>query len=455
MTEKFDPKAALAKIGVDPAIAETLVSKLQGGDYVNLISALNNPDPSQARLEVKKILIKYGVNPAMTKENTVSENAYLQSRFNALKTGKADTEWLQPINESTGDFVLLRESGYNYQANIPTAIVDPMIDWLDANQIEYLTDGNHFQMKCHDPETQFSISHKINDLFDKAEARDHHGNETMRESKSAKKREAAAKEKLANLKPQNPIVQAMSQRTGGGVHKSSAEDPRKADKFGRKAKHRRDPMDESYEIGESVLVDGYEATVQIPHGPNGTIGVIMDGELTMVSESQVQLNEGVLGMTSMNPLFRLRELAGLAPAPIASPGIEAEAKPAVAVDLSDDLGDLGDLEGAEPAVPMSGMDPDPTDDLENDLGLDGPASLASDPVNGGVPGDLPPAGGMDAMAAPQSDAMAQIEDALNGIQRQLADIRLSEYKTVMRKLQDLTNQVQMMGRDYLGERRRK
>jgi hypothetical protein len=51
--------------------------------------------------------------------------------------------------------------------------------------------------------------------------------------------------------------------------------------------------------------------------------------------------------------------------------------------------------------------------------------------------------------------MAQIEDALNSIQTGLADIRLSEYKSLIKKLQDLTNQAQMMGRDYLGERRKK
>jgi hypothetical protein len=65
-----------------------------------------------------------------------------------------------------------------------------------------------------------------------------------------------------------------------------------------------------------------------------------------------------------------------------------------------------------------------------------------------MPGEMP-------MAPTQSEAMSQIEDGLNNIQTMLADIRLSEYKSLIQKLQDLTNQVQMMGRDYLGERRKK
>ena len=51
--------------------------------------------------------------------------------------------------------------------------------------------------------------------------------------------------------------------------------------------------------------------------------------------------------------------------------------------------------------------------------------------------------------------MVMIDGNLIGIQAQLSNIRISEYKTLILKLQDLTTQVQSMGRSYLGERRKK
>jgi hypothetical protein len=261
----------------------------------------------------------------------------------------------------------------------------------------------------------------------------------MSEAKMSK-REKEAREKLANLKPKNPVVQAMVNRGGGGAHKEK-EDARKADKYGRNAKHKKDPMSE--EIDETVET-----------GPE-------------------DLAEGVIGMTPLNPLFRLRELAGMAPTPFAPAGIEDVAVPAAPVvpeaddfsdlDMSDDM-ELGAPEApaAEPTPDFAPLDAvvagDPSADLASDLDAPIPtpsASLASDPLNGGVPGDLPPVNDLAPLGVQQSDAFAQIEDNLNGIQRQLADIRLSEYKTLIKKLQDLTNQVQLMGRDYLGERRKK
>ena len=89
-----------------------------------------------------------------------------------------------------------------------------------------------------------------------------------------------------------------------------------------------------------------------------------------------------------------------------------------------------------------------------DMGADLDGSIDADAGIPGAIGTDPMAMGMG-MAPTQSEAMSQIEDALNNIQTSLAEIRLSEYKSLIQKLQDLTNQAQMMGRDYLGERRKK
>jgi hypothetical protein len=80
-----------------------------------------------------------------------------------------------------------------------------------------------------------------------------------------------------------------------------------------------------------------------------------------------------------------------------------------------------------------------------------PGDIGSDPVE--APGGPTLAQGV--MAPMQSEAFSQIEDHLNGVQSMLGDVKLSEYKSLVKKLEDLAGQVRLMGRDYLGERRMK
>lgn len=462
----FDLAHALMQLGVDEKTALGLKSRLDGGDYMNLVNMLNTDDLATGINQASAILGKYGVK--LNGSAPMAENFdYLNSLFASYKDGKSIDEsvgeWLQPITESShADYRQLTHEGFNYFANLQDSMSgDKLIDWLDENQVEYLTDGKgHFHVKCGDRESTYKVGRAISEIMKKRTVRDSADREeSVMSEKKASKREREAKEKIAAMKPRDPNVVAMNQRGGKGAHQSA--DPRKADAYDRKAKHKRNPLDEEidFTVGEAVLVGENEATIQIPHGPNGTIGVMMDGQLSMVDIGDVaRLNEGVIGMTPMKSLFRLRELAGLPPAPAAGPEVDAIAAPVV--DAGDELEDVGiDIEPEAdelgvPAAEPSEIEPeiDAVDDLSTSLE---PASLASDPA-GGMPGDLPPDGGdLAPLGGSQSDAMNQIEDNLNNIQRQLADIRLGEYKTVIRKLQDLTNQVQMMGRDYLGERRKK
>lgn len=120
---------------------------------------------------------------------------------------------------------------------------------------------------------------------------------------------------------------------GGGMDEAEQEEtpPRRA----RATRARKDPpVEESgYQarIGDDVLVDGKEATVKIARGPNDTVGVMIDGELTMVNKGQVRpLTEHVLGMTMLPDLKRMQELAGIAgiatdaPEPPTAPGSAVE-----------------------------------------------------------------------------------------------------------------------------------
>lgn len=281
-------------------------------------------------------------------------------------------------------------------------------------------------------------------------------------SKKPEKRAKDAKAKIDSMKARNPVVAAVKTRGGAGAH-DNGKDPRKVDKFGRGAKHKaRFDEEIGYEVGEEVMVGEVAGQVKIPHGPNGTIGVIMNGQLEMVAESEVsRLDEGVIGMMKpVNPLFRLRELAGL---PLESnddfSGIEVveapEIDPEGILAAGPVVDDLEDME----VDSMADMDGDIEDNMEEPLTLD--VEIPSDdlelPADAGVPGAVgtDPIMPVGNTLPTQSEAMSQIEDALNSIQAGLADIRLSEYKSLIQKLQDLTNQAQMMGRDYLGERRKK
>lgn len=70
-------------------------------------------------------------------------------------------------------------------------------------------------------------------------------------------------------------------------------------------------------IGDTVRVAGHKGTVKIPHGPADTVGVLIDGENTMVHKSKIRrdtIEEGVMGMSPMIDLRRMQELAGLVPA---------------------------------------------------------------------------------------------------------------------------------------------
>lgn len=269
---------------------------------------------------------------------------------------------------------------------------------------------------------------------------------TLVEAKSAKQREAEAKAKIADIKPRNQDLLALSQRGGKGAHKDNS---RKTDALDRKAKHKKTPTDESIELS-------------------------IDNQ---VSEDHDNLAESVLGMKALSPIFRLRELAGMAPAPLARP--ELDDMDLIEVDHDDSgfndplaAGPVGvDAEPADTPSPLSAgpvdiEDPFMAGDTEPmaDAGMGdlepmvGPAvdPIADPMAMGGVPGDLPPMGAEAVLGMPtQSEAMSHIEDCLNDIQGKLAEIRLAEYKSLVQKLTSLTQQVQTMGRDYLGEQRRK
>ena len=424
--DKFDLIDVLGQYGISKSDASDLKGKIAGSDLMNLIQFLTSKAPGKVT-KANSILSKYGIKLG----NEKSMDNYLKAKYESVIKGEALDETfgvMTPVNE-----------GFSYAVEVTEQTRDQVLDWLDENQVEYqATSPMAYRIECVDREAAYRTGRAISGILGKPTVRDSVETEVTEMSKSSKKREREAREKMATLKQRNPLA-AMPVAGKGGFHKDGG-DMRKVDKLGRGAKHKPrfdEEIDDVIEQNESVI------------------------------EKETNLSEGVMGMKPVNPLFRLRELAGL-------PSIEEddyEGMEIPEIPQSDPEGPLaaGPVADAPANMDVDGMGADPVEEPMADMDggmdapIDAPADLPVDPMGDeGVPGELgadplEPVPGADPMGiAPmtptQSDAMAQIEDALNSIQSGLADSRLSEYKSLIQKLQDLTNQAQMMGRDYLGER---
>lgn len=453
----LDITALLVNYGVDKITAAALQKNLDGRDLVALTNALNGPSIGDNFRAVSKLLSKYGVT--IREAHMTQAHDHLNAMLRSARTtgnphAQVDAtivEWLQPIEESNDPVAhLLALEGYNYVTSVEDNMLgEKLIDWLEENQVDYLTNGaGQFQIKCPDREGAYRVSGAITRIMHaRPVVRDSVQEETVVSEKKNKKAPSSA--------PQNVAKFAAAQRGGAGAHNSK--DPARKDPHSRKAKHKGRFNESDFGIGETVMVGEQEATVKIPHGPSGTIGVVMDGQLSMVSADSVsRLDERVLGITTVNPLFRLRELAGLAPAPMAPPEVPSEVGAPNDITMGSDIEDLGgDVDPA--ATDLDDLGSEPPMDAPEMGGVPGDLGAAPVEVPGAMPGDMGagPSLAQGIMAPSQSEAFGQIEDHLNGVQAMLGDVKLSEYKSLVKKLEDLAGQVRLMGRDYLGERRMK
>jgi hypothetical protein len=503
LDDDLDLTDALKQLNVDDKKIVSFLSNANGIDYINLINAVKSKRSEDKRL-VKNILAKYDISIREDRNNMNFDR--LQALYQGVQTtGKiVDVmEWLQPITENNPMDHMLTLEGYTHTVQVKSSVSEKLIDWLDKHKIEYLVDDQgKFHIKCKNRDQAYDVDRAVNTFTatgDKNFVRDSQktGIDNMSIKEDAKKREKVAKEKLEKLKPRNPHAldaSRMNAKNGRPIdskRKEMQKDPVKG-------KHKKPITDESVEyfIGESVMVGKVQGTVKIPNGPNNTVGIFMEGKLSMVDNMDVsRIDENVLGMTAMNPLFRLRELAGLPPAPATDHTSDIDTDEFSDVNIDDEYGsDIPD-DNEEDFDSLDTSDGDIGSDFDDDLTpnaftASSPNSVASNiigskspitpkppittaippaitptvppsiskpiPSMGGVPGDLPPVNPeISSTSVPTvSEAMGDIEDHLNNIQTKLSDIRLSEYKTLVRKLQDLTNQIQAMGKDYLGEQRR-
>jgi hypothetical protein len=438
--EDLSLQQLLVKYGIDQNTAQRLQNDIIGSDILNLVNSLQLDNRQQAVRLANPILQKYGV--------TISENLMIK-RVAAI-------EWLKELKESKSveDRLLILE-GYNYYTYLDATLGEQLTDWLESNKVEFLTNGDgHFHVKCEDRDHAYKVGRAISGIVRKQRlVRDSQvskaGQTEMNEKQDIKARINQAKSKLANMKPRDPTALAaarMQAKNGGPMDAQRKIDQK--DQYGRKAKYKdKGKWDEEidFKIGEKVIYrDQYAIINSLSKG--NQINLVMDGNLSWVDKRDVsRLDETISALAPIAPLFRLRELAGLPPAP-KSDMINPLGSGAIASRFDDPDDDI-----SASLLDDDGMDSD-------DGGMtDAPVAPNADgPMLPGVSAGMSP--GMPVVTSGGdtgcSEAMNMIKDHLNNIQLQLPEIRLSEYKTVVAQLQSLAQQVQFMGKDYLGERKK-
>jgi hypothetical protein len=198
-------------------------------------------------------------------------------------------------------------------------------------------------------------------------------------------------------------------------------------------------------IEESLITDGYKSGTDF--GRNNM---------------KKNVKEGVLGMSALPGLRRMMELAGMPADQIDQLGADAAipattdvvpVSPAIDMGMSDVSPDVDDIElgiDADDAIDGDDLadvmdDPAPAGDFADAVAMDDMGGIDGMDDDMGMD-DAAPATGSDA-----SPAYMLISDALTSVQSSLPDVKISEYKTLIQRLEELTNQLRQVGQSYLGE----
>jgi hypothetical protein len=492
MTKTRDISEFLTQFGVSKKKSDLLVKRMDGSDLL-AIANLDGTSKS-TKIELKKILKKYGLNFTM---RTPKLESIDQSNLILKESGFSHTFKVANAKDAEKFEKFLDDNDITYQNNSPLEFlinckdretkykVDRYIEkhLSDTNLINELEEDTNQtlvqNLKNCGFKGKFGSKFEIKNTEIQAYGAEQDANKnwlvvgTDKNGKIHKIPVADANSGLSNISesnkgkppknkyagpaaPRNPTVASMKlHKTGGGVHKEPSDDDKNP--LSRKAKHKKKFFEEKkFVTGEEVMYNDNEYHVTVPDAPNNTIGLRIDGRTKMVNKSDVEkIEESVLGMTGINPLNRLKELAG----------IRTESNEETSSVLGDsnksefanedyesdewhdiDFGDWdAEVDDIEPDVEMNGFD---------DIGPELPDDMTDKPV---VPSaiDLSPVPSLTNTVNANSSAMSQIQTHLNSIQGLLGEVKLSEFRSIIAKLDSLSVQVRSMGRDYLGESRRR
>lgn len=414
-------------------LLDAAVKLMSGEDYLNFIQIISNPD-YENNPEFTELLNKYNME-----EDNVMEDARLNHLYKQVKEGKTveearkiTLEHVKPLSLLNMHSVVLEAEKYSAFVETDETNIDQIVEWVDRNKIPFtFRDSSTLLVDCNE-----SNQYELNSFISKL----------LSEGKKSKKADNA---------PRNPYASliAKKQLSGHGSHKQVKKDAHSLD---RDAKHK-SKIDEDLAVGDTVVYNGEKFEVKINKGPKETIGLDIDGKTKMVEKDKTKkVNEGVLGMTSLDTLNRLRQLAGIRTnVQLSEDEISAvddisldAPEDDFEVDINDDLGDDEDFSFD------TSLDDDSLGSQQDDfsmsagpeLGMDSNIGLGLD-SNLGLGGDL--------SQGSVSEAFTEIQSHLTDIQTKLGDAKLSEYKSIISRLEDLIVQVKALGKSYLGENERK
>lgn len=328
------------------------------------------------------------------------ENMNLEEKmkeiYDEIKNKKSKTESTNLLKklESSSDYLNedLINKGYNYYVHVeyPTC-KDKIIDWLESNSIEFLVNQQGlFHIKCINRDLLYKIENVISNLLSKYRE----GIDFIRDNKTIND------SKIAEMK-----------------NKKIEEQPKNIIEFA---------------TGETVLYKNKKVTIKIPNGPSNTVGIIEEGKLNMVDSSEVQkLTEGVLGFSKMPSLNRMMELAG--------------------IENQDSVNEEDDEDLEKGKISKSSIEPDiektpeitkkEISDVNSNLNIDHPIKNKKE-----FSLDVPPA---DVTPVDQSEEFIQAIAMLDQVHQLVTEMKLSEYKIFVQRLEDFTQRIQRIGREYL------
>jgi hypothetical protein len=426
-------------IGKVPGDIQDLIGEMSLDDVYTLMNLVHQGSDDK----VKDLL-----SPMLQKDGTLDKQSTPE------KTGKYTSEQMEEISRQ-GLMMQVKDSN----------IFESVLDELDEKNISYqLCPGNRIIVRCNTNEQLENlhvISRQVGDMIKAKKIKE----QTMDKPKKFDKK--SNKIQIPASKPRDTMAQHMALGQAAGAYRPKSTPSRK-EVLARKAeKHKGRSFNEGFDpisfwtnggdaftvvlegYGDSVTFDGQSLNtdnqtwekIQESLDAEGFLSGV-DYGVTEMKKSQVK--EGVMGMTALPGLRRMMELAGMPTGEIeqvaADPAIPAatdEVPPALPAPDADNMaGD--DME----------MDADPltTDHIE-DGGMDMDDAAMGDEFDAGIDAGM----GSDLGVVAASPAFTLIDDALNSIQQNLPDVKISEYKTLIQRLEDLQVQLQQIGKSYLGD----
>lgn len=386
-------------------------------------------------------------------------------------------ESIKPIAESGYmDADLFLKEGFTYFGIFEDEkLRNNIAKYLDENEVEYMDCGDgHLQMKFVDREHAYRAESAISRMVARSNPHYVRDDVEMEARKpfpdpGKKHRRFGKPKSLGNVGGKN--FKKLQKKNGGNGcfdSKMKEEDVEEAKKGTRKFTKDEKPYNvRSGGPSQSQSGAGYhtEPTKQQEIDKRERKHKKNRRNFEELEMSKERIEEGVLGMIDIPSINRMRHLAGLGPIQEAekSVGEREELDEALPVSMDDsplmrepedDMADIGDPiadDADEFAGPvgdetpdgamdtMSDMDPDMDPDMDLDMGhdMDGPETT-----------DIVPTG--DSMGG-MGDVRSEIEASINDMLAKAPELKISDYKDVLNRVEDAVAQMRAMGAQYLKE----